>query len=155
MSSRDVADPWISEFLQEEGWTRVTIFSSDPSFRVGKFYIGVLALTGSSYSITARVGRIAPLGLQAIGVPSSSFVPYVGRMVPGRRYNGNVEEGGWIYYRLSLSASDISKNTAVTIITVEHASPADQVDLCLLAPLLLVDLPISTFLLPLSFCLPA
>jgi hypothetical protein len=129
---REVTDTWVSDFLDSSGGMRLHVYSTDNRWRAGRLYVGVLGLAAAEFEITAHVGRIAPLGTEIVSKTSmTSFVPYKGRMKVGRTYGGSVEAGKWVYFRLTLSASDINANAAATVITVAHAQPMQEVGIYL------------------------
>ena len=125
---REVADVWVSDFLDSAGGMRLHIYASDDRWRSGRLYVGVLGLDAAEFNITAHVGRVVPLGTEAVGKRSvARLVPYVGRMLTHRKYSGRVAAGEWVYFRLTLAAHDINANTAATVITVAHAAPQQEV----------------------------
>ena len=90
-------------------------------------------LAAANFTITAYVGKLAPLGTEVLGKTSinATMVPYAGRMRPHHAYAGSVASRAWIYFRLTLGPSDVNANTPATVITVRHARPMEALSLYL------------------------
>ncbi len=90
-------------------------------------------LAAANFTITAYVGKLAPLGTEVLGKTSinATMVPYAGRMRPHHAYAGTVSSGAWTYFRLTLGPSEVNANTPATVITVRHARPMEVVSLYL------------------------
>ncbi len=64
----------------------------------------MLGLDAANFTVTAHVGRLVPL---PGGTVTGAMTAYQGHLVAGRQYGGGVPLGGWVYYRLSLSAHQV------------------------------------------------
>jgi len=132
VGSRELSETWVSDFLDSDGGMRLHIYSTDTRMRAGRLFVGVLGLAAANFTITAYVGKVAPLGTEAVGKTSfTQIVPYSGRMRVHHNYGGTAQNGKWIYFRLTLRAEDINSNTAATVITVKHARPMEELSLYL------------------------
>ena len=93
---------------------RVHAWAAPRGFPAGRAYIAVGGRVASNFTITVRVGSLAPLTPTVDGAADAEAAPCAGRIVFGRSYSGRAAAGAWVYFRLSVTADDISKNRAVS-----------------------------------------